>query len=495
MGEVINISLSQLAGHTTTHLYNDQESLIPYTANAPITHNLTTFLSRFKSTSGTGSNFSPRSLVYDLRGGFGALNKYEYHESLPSFDEIPQALRISENKIRKSEYQSNLDAGLIDGSKLTCENTRYWTDYNKLIYNPKSLTTLNNFNYVSDEPVGSHFHFPNLKFATFNIGQKEFNEDDVDSFRNFLEQCDLFNGLQLTTEIDSAWGGYANEMLIYLNDEYFNTSKINIWTYGLMNSSNSATSKISRVKTIVELSKSSSLLFPIDVDYSSGMLSSIFKKDSLWHRSGLPAMFINSIWGVNSQLEGGESMSHVQANLLRGFEDRNIVNEIKIVSEESKNSKSMGIMDVDLTAYYTTGKLPVSKPSESVLNMGVSRDYKTYMSKNYIVGSNKKIEDIASTTTIYQNRSIDNILNIETFPTEILSHGKNTSYCTEFNIHEGLKDNLKASRKIIKNISLTNQPFIDIIEDKGELVEDLSRIIEEYTTGYDPDSEESDDDY
>ena len=54
-------------------------------------------------------------------------------------------------------------------------NTKYWTDYNKLIYNPKSLTTVNNFvhnenNYES----GYHYNFNSLKYDSFNIGQEEF---------------------------------------------------------------------------------------------------------------------------------------------------------------------------------------------------------------------------------------------------------------------------------------------------------------------------------
>ena len=80
MSEIITLSYGLICNNTVTHLYNTQESLISYTPSSKPNHDLQVFLTRFKSTS---VSYSPRALIYDLRNGLGALNKYEYHETLP----------------------------------------------------------------------------------------------------------------------------------------------------------------------------------------------------------------------------------------------------------------------------------------------------------------------------------------------------------------------------------------------------------------------------
>ena len=67
MGEVISLSFGQDSNHIITHLYNTQESLIPYTPDAIVKHDLQVFLSRFKSSTSTSTSYSPRALIYDLR--------------------------------------------------------------------------------------------------------------------------------------------------------------------------------------------------------------------------------------------------------------------------------------------------------------------------------------------------------------------------------------------------------------------------------------------
>ena len=80
MSEIITLSYGLICNNTVTHLYNTQESLISYTPSSKPNHDLQVFLTRFKSTS---VSYSPRALIYDLRNGLGALNKYEYHETVP----------------------------------------------------------------------------------------------------------------------------------------------------------------------------------------------------------------------------------------------------------------------------------------------------------------------------------------------------------------------------------------------------------------------------
>lgn len=301
MGEVISLSYGQDSNHIITHLYNAQDAMIPYTADSIVHHDLQVFLSRFKASSSSSTSYSPRALIYDLRNGLGSLNKYEYHESIPQFD-LPT---LNEKPPGKNEYQRKLDQGVADGSLLNTHNTTYWTDYNKLIYNPKSLNTLSNFIQVPNSK-GHHYNFDKLKFEFFNNGQEEFkannNENDdklIEDFRYFLEKTDSLQGLQLFSNIDDAWGGFTSEMIVSLIDEHFNNNnKMNLWIYGILDHShgNTIRNKVSRIKTLVELTKQLSLIFPLDLNNlkQSSMLTEKFDETSWWHKSSIPAMFINS---------------------------------------------------------------------------------------------------------------------------------------------------------------------------------------------------------
>ncbi|KAK6873332.1 Protein DML1 [Candida tropicalis] len=495
MGEVISLSFGQDSNHIITHLYNTQESLIPYTPDAIVKHDLQVFLSRFKSSTSTSTSYSPRALIYDLRNGLGSLNKYEYHESIPQLN-LP--MLNDRRPPSKNEYQLKLDQGVTDGSLLNTQNTTYWTDYNKLIYNPKSLNTLTNF-IQSPNSKGHHYNFDKLKFDFFNIGQEEFkennNEDDdklIEDFRYFLEKTDVLQGLQLFTNIDDAWGGFTSDMVLHLIDEYFNNNnKMNLWIYGILDHTqgNTIKNKVSRIKTLVELTKQSSLMFPMDLNNlkQNSLLTEKFDEISWWHKSSIPAMFINSIWGLNNQQEGQINMSHLQSNISKYNDNRKIINEIKIVGENESNNSDMIMQDIDITKFdfSTLGNKTKSKE----INLGVSKSTNPRnFVKNYIRSNKLEIDDEEEEDTYeYINPYINNVLDVDTFPVDILSSGKKTKFYAEFNMHEGLKTYLKPYEKLIYNIR--NQ-FEDIVEDKNELLEDLSNIIQEYSYGY-----ESDEDY
>ncbi|RCK64571.1 Protein DML1 [Candida viswanathii] len=491
MGEVISLSYGQDANHIITHLYNTEESLIPYTPDAVIHHDLQVFLSRFRASASSSASYSPRALIYDLRNGLGSLNKYEYHETIPQLD-LPM---LNQNPPGKNEYQRKLDQGVADGSLLNTLNTTYWTDYNKLIYNPKSLNTVINFIQVPNAK-GHHFNFDKLKFEFYNIGQEEFKEnshddDDklIEGFRYFLEKTDTLQGLQFLTNIDDAWGGFTSEMILSLVDEYFNNNnKMNMWIYGILDHSqgNTIRNKVSRIKTLVELTKQLSLMFPMDLNdlKQNSLLTENFDEKSWWHKSSIPAMFINSIWGLNSQEERQINMSHIQGNILKYNGNRKIVNEIKIVGEKELDGDGMVMQDIDITNF-DFSSLGVAKQTKEI-NLGISKSNNPRnFVKNYI--SAGKLEVGGEDTYEYVNPYIGNILDVDTFPSDILASGKKTKFYTEFNMHEGLKAYLKPYEKLIYNIR--NQ-IEDIIEDKNELLEDLSNIIQEYSYGY-----ESDEDY
>lgn len=195
-----------------------------------LNNQLSTFL--YKSIANGSANYYPRALLFDLRGGLGALNKYEYSEEVPQLNmPVVNQQRVT-TQLQKNEYQKSLDQGKTDGSLLNTGNTKYWTDYNKLIYNPKSVITLPSYQHQYNN-FGSNYNLPAQKFDTFSTGKDEFKSIEVESmesFRYWLEKCDFLQGLQIGTTIDDSWSGITTSMIEVVQDEFSIIKKI----YGYM---------------------------------------------------------------------------------------------------------------------------------------------------------------------------------------------------------------------------------------------------------------------
>lgn len=493
MSEVINLSLSQKANHILAHLYNNQEAHLPYSKTATVEFDNSVFLSTSKNPNGT-VNYSPRSLNYDLIRGYGALGKYEYCELKGNIEGQYEVVQTGV-RMDKNEYQKALDKGMNKSNTLNVNNTKYWTDYNKLIYNPRSLNQLNNWEYQPND-FGVNRSFPNLKFDTFNKGKEEYHqysEDSLENFRNTLEKCDLIQGVNFISEVDSAWGGFTNELLVDLKDEFFNNginSKYNIWVHGLIdhNLNPKLNQLYSRINTIIELSFNSTLFFPINFNPSSEVLTSGYDGRSEWHNSSIHAIFLNSIWGLNNQIESTVKMSVIEDELLRGWDKRNIVNEIKI-HKIKQATNNFGMVDIDRASLYNlVDNIKIKDKSDSIdLSLSDSNNSK-YFAKSYIVPNNDNLVESLNKKenfpiNIYKNNKVNDILSNDTFPNII----EDKSVYTEFSSSNTLKNDLKLYREVIKR-SRENE----VIEDKFELIEKISELIEEYTIGYDGSDEEYD---
>jgi len=182
---------------------------------------------------GTGADgsetFTPRTVIYDLKGGFGSLRKinalYDVLEDKP-----PQALWNGRTIVQRQDpiqpgaYQKSLDAGL-EPPPLTTSAVRYWSDFNRVFYHPRSIVQLSEY----------ELHSGIRPFDKWASGEELFAElerehDLVDrDLRPFVEEADHMQGIQIFTGIDDAWGGFAARYLEQLRDEY---GKLTIWTWG-----------------------------------------------------------------------------------------------------------------------------------------------------------------------------------------------------------------------------------------------------------------------
>lgn len=74
MHEILTIQLGHRANHVATHFWNAQESYFTYDSiQAPVDHDV-----HFRPGIGARGEetYTPRTLIYDLKGGFGGLRKW-----------------------------------------------------------------------------------------------------------------------------------------------------------------------------------------------------------------------------------------------------------------------------------------------------------------------------------------------------------------------------------------------------------------------------------
>ncbi|KAF3481230.1 DML1 [Arthroderma uncinatum] len=235
MHEIITLQLGQRSNYVATHFWNAQESYFTYSENeeSPVNHNI-----HFREGLGADGTetFTPRTLIYDLKGGFGTLRKYnalyQLEEEQPGLSSglwDGTGVLQQQPKIPQSEYQRCLDMGL-PVPRLTAEMVRYWSDFNRVFYSPRSIQQLNEYD------LGSQL----MPFEDWSVGQSLFSELDREhdlldrDLRPFAEECDQLKGMQIFSGVDDAWGGFAASYVDRLKDEFGSKS---IWTWALNGSS------------------------------------------------------------------------------------------------------------------------------------------------------------------------------------------------------------------------------------------------------------------
>ncbi|KEF59284.1 uncharacterized protein A1O9_04128 [Exophiala aquamarina CBS 119918] len=230
MHEIVTIQLGQRSNYLGTHFWNIQESYFTYSEHerSIIDHDV-----HFRPGLGNDNSetFTPRAVIYDLKGGFGTLRKYNalygiQDESNPAQGLWEGATLIqNEPTIELSEYQKKLEGGLPT-PQLRASDVRYWSDFNRVYFHPRSIVQLNDYELNSElMPFENWSNGEDL----FQNLDREFDLIDRD-IRPFVEECDQMQGFQLLTGVDDAWGGFAAKYLDNLRDEYGKTS---IWVWGL----------------------------------------------------------------------------------------------------------------------------------------------------------------------------------------------------------------------------------------------------------------------
>ncbi|KAF3770246.1 hypothetical protein M406DRAFT_36446, partial [Cryphonectria parasitica EP155] len=286
---------------STLSLTLPQESYFTYSENeeSPIDHDV-----HWRPGIGADGTetYMPRTVIYDLKGGFGSLKKInalyditDGSEPGASSSSAPSSSLWSgrtvvqrADPIAPSEYQQSLDAGL-EPPRLTTDSVRYWSDFNRVFYHPRSIVQMNEYELNSSL----------VPFERWDTGGELFagldrEHDIVDrDLRPFVEEADQMQGIQIMTTLDDAWGGFASRYAERLRDEY---GKITIWVWGAQERFQGVSREkrllrlVNKAKSLAELYKQASLLVPVSLPSTQpprlrNMLS--LDASSPWHASAL----------------------------------------------------------------------------------------------------------------------------------------------------------------------------------------------------------------
>jgi hypothetical protein len=147
------------------------------------------------------------------------------HPNLMQMSRAGNTNVIRTDQIPQSTYQQHLDQGL-EPPALSADSVRYWSDFNRVFYHPKSIVQLQEYELNSSL----------MPFEKWTTGQDLFDSLDKEhdlldrDLRPFLEECDQIQGIQMITSAHDAWGGFTAKYLERMRDELGKTSA---WVWGL----------------------------------------------------------------------------------------------------------------------------------------------------------------------------------------------------------------------------------------------------------------------
>ncbi|KAI0476684.1 tubulin domain-containing protein [Xylaria cf. heliscus] len=296
MREIITLQLGQQSNYVATHFWNAQESYFTYGTDeeSPVDHDV-----HFRPGLGADGTetFMPRTVIYDLKGGFGTLKRlndlYDITENAASSSLWPgQPVVHRQQPIEASAYQQSLDTGQTP-PELTTSTVRYWSDFNRVFYHPKSIVQLNEYELNSTLMPFEKWHMGDELFANLD---KEHDLLDRD-LRPFVEEADHMQGIQIMSGIDDAWGGFAAKYVERIRDEY---GKTPVWVFGVQDSMRGLPREkrllklVNKARALAELSSQASLVVPLAMPEEPLPSSIRLDTSSPWHVSALFAATIES---------------------------------------------------------------------------------------------------------------------------------------------------------------------------------------------------------
>ncbi|MCJ1413182.1 mtDNA inheritance, partitioning of the mitochondrial organelle [Ptychographa xylographoides] len=296
MHEIVTIQLGQRANYVATHYWNTQESYHTFPPAPPslVDHDIS-----FRQGIGADGveTYMPRTVIYDLKGGFGSLKRVNELYELEAGGEGgvwngPTTVRTAPI-IQPSPYIASLSSNTTP-QRPPISTVKYWSDFSHLYYHPRSIVQLNDYSLGSSlQPFENYSSGDEL----FDSLDKEHDLLDRD-LRLWAEECDHMQGVQLFTGADDAWGGFAGRYVERIRDEY---GKVGIWVWGIEDDGSGKTKEKQMLRTINaaqalhDISAHASFYIPLsNLPLRLPKYVSL-KRSSEWHTSALLATAIDSV--------------------------------------------------------------------------------------------------------------------------------------------------------------------------------------------------------
>ncbi|KAL8678020.1 MAG: hypothetical protein Q9186_005589 [Xanthomendoza sp. 1 TL-2023] len=315
MHEIITLQLGHRANYLATHFWNAQESYFEYGVNSEsstIDHDI-----HFRAGQGPKGEdtYTPRTLIYDLKGGFGGLRKwgglYDQGDVNGATDNLwdGNVVKQQDLPITQSAYQKALDEGVENPPKPNSQTVRYFSDFTRVFYHPRSIVQIN------DYELGSTI----VPFEKWDSGEELFGKLDKDhdlidrDIRPWAEECDQLQAIQIFASADDAWGGFASKYIESLRDEY---GKTPIWFWGLEEQAGQGQRAkqlmrtVNTAQSLQSISTMASMYIPLAVPaYLPPYIE--LDRSSQWHVSGLLSMALESMTLPSRQKSGDAARGHL----------------------------------------------------------------------------------------------------------------------------------------------------------------------------------------
>ncbi|KAI0339177.1 tubulin nucleotide-binding domain-like protein [Trametopsis cervina] len=220
MKEIIYIQAGRFSNYIGSHFWNAQQNYFTYGEDAEesiVDHDISF---REGANPKGESTFSPRLLLFDRKGNFGAVpSLYETAEDADEDTELwgDNVVQYRQDPIPLSQYHAQIEAGEStpnEQNKATePRKIRYWSDYSLVYYHPRSLQRLPDVPEW-EEAEGDWISNGEL----FNKYDDEYDLMEGE-FRAFVEECDNLQGMQLLNDT-ATFGSFTNAFLIKFRDDF-----------------------------------------------------------------------------------------------------------------------------------------------------------------------------------------------------------------------------------------------------------------------------------
>ncbi|CCK72280.1 Dml1p KNAG_0J01990 [Huiozyma naganishii CBS 8797] len=470
MHEIVTVSVSHRANHLTTQFFNGQEQAL-YAEDPLRQVDKEVVLNGSVDRIARTVSYTPRALLWEALNGFGALGTHQYDaDPVDYFDEQGGArltagqLVQTRERLPRSKYQLALDAG-EELPRLSRSDTRYWSDYNKMIYAPLSFNSLKNWSHDVEEPNIPCFH--NLKqrrFDLFEQGREEFGlvggDFLDDGFRLMLEQCNTLQGVNLITDLDSGWGGFSAELLEHIRDD-LPKSTIFSWGFNEPDAFTDGTKRggvANKLRSTLALRGEADLFFPLyaDVNHFSN-----------WEIGGMHCRLLDTVVSLSSQQnrENKRYMTHLVNALTDGDRSRNIVSTMN----DTENDYS-----------YHTRVRPFDKASCA------EREYHEF---SYCSISRSPAQEDQSSEPENKYRGVRELRTFEYSPSDTIPEQFNSDLTSTVKLAVTEK-----SRDLFKHWYDYTSRYIKFNDDREELKDDTMSLAAAYEHGWFDDGDSGDDD-